>query len=247
MITDFAGRMPACRKDLKEVLDLACYAEGTVLALAAPWTTARSPSTRSFPRAPPGPPSCVRDRSSPSWTLGEINPATACCTTPATHPSGTACRTRSPAAATSTCGPARCCAPARATPWPPSSPTRSPTTTPSAGRAACESNALRYGHHTKPSTPASRTSCSPRPPSGRGKRDMVSNINWFMNVPVEADGTLGIVDGISAPGPARRPTRGDGRPRPRLQLPADQQPLQRLQPDAAAHDRDATASGVRAQ
>ena len=35
---------------------------------------------------------------------------------------------------------------------------------------------------------------------GRGKRDMVSNVNWFMNVPVEADGTLGIVDGISAPG-----------------------------------------------
>jgi uncharacterized protein YcgI (DUF1989 family) len=29
---------------------------------------------------------------------------------------------------------------------------------------------------------------------------MVSNVNWFMNVPVEADGSLGIVDGISAPG-----------------------------------------------
>jgi uncharacterized protein YcgI (DUF1989 family) len=35
---------------------------------------------------------------------------------------------------------------------------------------------------------------------GRGKRDIVSNINWFMNVPVEPDGTLGIVDGISGPG-----------------------------------------------
>jgi uncharacterized protein YcgI (DUF1989 family) len=35
---------------------------------------------------------------------------------------------------------------------------------------------------------------------GMGKRDLVSNINWFMNVPVEADGTLGIVDGRSAPG-----------------------------------------------
>ena len=34
---------------------------------------------------------------------------------------------------------------------------------------------------------------------GLGKRDIVSNINWFMNVPVEADGALGIVDGISAP------------------------------------------------
>ena len=36
--------------------------------------------------------------------------------------------------------------------------------------------------------------------SSEGKRDMVSNINFFMNVPVEADGTLGIVYGISAPG-----------------------------------------------
>jgi uncharacterized protein YcgI (DUF1989 family) len=33
-----------------------------------------------------------------------------------------------------------------------------------------------------------------------GKRDIVSNVNWFMNVPVADDGTLGIVDGISAPG-----------------------------------------------
>ena len=37
-------------------------------------------------------------------------------------------------------------------------------------------------------------------PWGMGKRDLVSNVNWFMNVPVEDDGKLGIVDGISAPG-----------------------------------------------
>ena len=35
---------------------------------------------------------------------------------------------------------------------------------------------------------------------GLGKRDLQSNINWFMNVPVDPDGSLGIVDGISAPG-----------------------------------------------
>jgi uncharacterized protein YcgI (DUF1989 family) len=29
---------------------------------------------------------------------------------------------------------------------------------------------------------------------------MTSNVNWFMNVPVEADGTLGIVDGVSGAG-----------------------------------------------
>lgn len=33
-----------------------------------------------------------------------------------------------------------------------------------------------------------------------GKPDIASNVNFFMNVPVEADGTLGIVDGLSAPG-----------------------------------------------
>ena len=32
------------------------------------------------------------------------------------------------------------------------------------------------------------------------KRDIGANINFFMNVPVDADGTLGIVDGLSAPG-----------------------------------------------
>jgi len=35
---------------------------------------------------------------------------------------------------------------------------------------------------------------------GLTKRDIVSNINFFMNVPVEEDGTLAIVDGISRPG-----------------------------------------------
>jgi hypothetical protein len=32
---------------------------------------------------------------------------------------------------------------------------------------------------------------------GKGKQDLVSNINFFMNVPVSEDGTLQIVDGIS--------------------------------------------------
>lgn len=35
---------------------------------------------------------------------------------------------------------------------------------------------------------------------GMDKRDLVSNINFFMNVPVETDGKLAIVDGISTPG-----------------------------------------------
>jgi uncharacterized protein len=66
------------------------------------------------------------------------------------------------------------------------------------GACSCESNTLRYGHFAK-----GQHSCVDNfldAGAGRGKRDIVSNVNFFMNVPVEADGTLGIVDGISAPG-----------------------------------------------
>ncbi|MEI9965179.1 MAG: urea amidolyase associated protein UAAP2 [Caulobacteraceae bacterium] len=68
------------------------------------------------------------------------------------------------------------------------------------GACSCESNTLRYGHHTKSQHACVENFLQSNGRHGRGKRDMVSNINWFMNVPVEADGALGIVDGISAPG-----------------------------------------------
>lgn len=68
------------------------------------------------------------------------------------------------------------------------------------GACSCESNTLRYGHHTKSQHACVDNFLIANGWQGRGKRDMVSNVNWFMNVPVEADGTLGIVDGISAPG-----------------------------------------------
>jgi urea carboxylase-associated protein 1 len=68
------------------------------------------------------------------------------------------------------------------------------------GACSCESNTLRYGHHTKHQHACVENFLNAQAKYGRGKRDMVSNINWFMNVPVEADGSLGIVDGISAPG-----------------------------------------------
>lgn len=68
------------------------------------------------------------------------------------------------------------------------------------GACSCESNTLRYGHHTKSQHACVENFLLANLAHGRGKRDIVSNINWFMNVPVEADGTLGIVDGISAPG-----------------------------------------------
>jgi len=68
------------------------------------------------------------------------------------------------------------------------------------GACSCESNTLRYGHHTKAQHACVENFLVANASQGRGKRDMVSNVNWFMNVPVEADGALGIVDGISAPG-----------------------------------------------
>ena len=68
------------------------------------------------------------------------------------------------------------------------------------GACSCESNTLRYGYHTQSQHACVENFLLANARYGRSKRDIVSNINWFMNVPVEADGTLGIVDGISAPG-----------------------------------------------
>lgn len=68
------------------------------------------------------------------------------------------------------------------------------------GACSCESNTLRYGHHTKAQHACVENFLEANLLEGRGKRDIVSNINFFMNVPVEEDGALGIVDGISAPG-----------------------------------------------
>jgi len=68
------------------------------------------------------------------------------------------------------------------------------------GACSCESNTLRYGFHTKTQHACVENFLQAVEVFGGGKRDIVSNINLFMNVPVEADGALGIVDGISAPG-----------------------------------------------
>jgi uncharacterized protein len=68
------------------------------------------------------------------------------------------------------------------------------------GACSKESNTLRYGHHTRHQHACVENFLSEGARWGLGKRDLVSNINWYMNVPVEASGALGIVDGISAPG-----------------------------------------------
>ncbi|MCP2244016.1 hypothetical protein LX86_002746 [Lentzea aerocolonigenes] len=68
------------------------------------------------------------------------------------------------------------------------------------GACSKESNTLRYGHHVMFHHGCRENFLSEGAKHGLGLRDLVSNLNWFMNVPVEADGALGIVDGMSAPG-----------------------------------------------
>jgi urea carboxylase-associated protein 1 len=68
------------------------------------------------------------------------------------------------------------------------------------GACSRESNTLRYGFHTAHQHACVENFLTEGARWGLGKRDLVSNINFYMNVPVEEDGTLGIVDGISAPG-----------------------------------------------
>jgi urea carboxylase-associated protein 1 len=69
-----------------------------------------------------------------------------------------------------------------------------------AGACSQESNTLRYGHHTRHQHACVENFLVEGQRHGLGKRDLVSNVNWFMNVPVLADGTLGVVDGLSAAG-----------------------------------------------
>jgi hypothetical protein len=68
------------------------------------------------------------------------------------------------------------------------------------GACGKESNTLRYGHHTMAEHGCRENFLAEAARYGMGARDVVSNLNWFMNVPVSEDGTLGIVDGISGPG-----------------------------------------------
>ena len=66
------------------------------------------------------------------------------------------------------------------------------------GCCSKESNRLRYGVD---DTPNCRDNfLAALKPFGLGKRDVVANINFFMNVPVEPNGSMAIADGLSRPG-----------------------------------------------
>jgi uncharacterized protein len=70
----------------------------------------------------------------------------------------------------------------------------------SGGACSRESNSVRYGLHKKWLHACVENYLYALKDYDMGKRDLVSNINFFMNVPVSEDGTLEIVDGISEPG-----------------------------------------------
>jgi uncharacterized protein len=70
------------------------------------------------------------------------------------------------------------------------------------GACSTESNSVRYGHHTRHMHACRDSFLRAITASGLPieKRDLSSNINFFMNVPVTADGKLRFEDGISAGG-----------------------------------------------
>ncbi|MGV8854743.1 MAG: urea amidolyase associated protein UAAP2 [Devosia sp.] len=70
----------------------------------------------------------------------------------------------------------------------------------SAGACSCESNTVRFGHETKYLHACRDNFVLEVSKYGMGKRDIVANINFFMNVPIEPSGQMTIVDGLSAPG-----------------------------------------------
>jgi uncharacterized protein len=70
------------------------------------------------------------------------------------------------------------------------------------GACSQESNVVRYGEHTRHMHACRNTFLTQALAWGRGleKRDLSANVNFFMNVPLTADGGLTFEDGISAPG-----------------------------------------------
>ena len=70
----------------------------------------------------------------------------------------------------------------------------------SAGACSCESNTVRFGHATQYLHACRENFALEVAKYGLSKRDIVPNINFFMNVPIEQNGELAIVDGVSSPG-----------------------------------------------
>ena len=70
----------------------------------------------------------------------------------------------------------------------------------SAGACSCESNTVRFGHDARYLHACRDNFLLEVTKHGMSKRDIVANINFFMNVPIEPSGQMTIVDGLSKPG-----------------------------------------------
>ncbi|HQT62881.1 MAG: urea carboxylase [Acidocella sp. 20-57-95] len=69
-----------------------------------------------------------------------------------------------------------------------------------AGACSCESNTVRFGHETRFMHACRENFLRELGKYGMGKRDLVSNVNFFMNVPIRPNGELTVDDGVSEPG-----------------------------------------------
>jgi uncharacterized protein len=200
MITDAAGRVPACPKDLAVVLDPARYAAGTVLDLAGPLAGGEIVADEVIPALAPW--SAVVRRGqvltlvdvggnqSGDCLLYNAADVTERYSAPDTIARGGNVYVRAGTVLRSCLGNPLATVVANEI-------DRQDTI---GGACGKESNTLRYGHHTASQHGCRENFLAEASKYGMGARDIVSNLNWFMNVPVEADGTLGIVDGISGPG-----------------------------------------------
>jgi uncharacterized protein len=70
----------------------------------------------------------------------------------------------------------------------------------SAGCCSCESNAVRFGEQARYQHACRENFILELSRHGLGKRDIVANLNFFMNVPIDPSGNFTVVDGISAAG-----------------------------------------------
>jgi urea carboxylase-associated protein 1 len=70
----------------------------------------------------------------------------------------------------------------------------------SAGACSCESNTIRFGHGTKYLHACRENFVIEAAKHGMSKRDIVPNLNFFMNVPFDPSGNFTVVDGVSKPG-----------------------------------------------
>ena len=184
-----------------------------------------------------GAPDCRPATPCASSTSRATRPSTSSCTTPMTRRSATARPTRSSSRETSSSSTGSRLMSNEGRPLMTVTATTCARHDTIGGACSQESNTLRYGFHTKQQHACVENFLLALSEHDMGKRDMTSNVNWFMNVPGRArrharDRRRHL--GRRALG---RSARGDGRARGHLELPADQQPVQRVQPDSRSRRR----------